>query len=281
MNRAPIAEGHVLGIDVGWSEARRSSAVCRLTWDRQRISWQVCRFRARDNDRCEAIQDAADGRELLAVAIDGPLRRGFEPIGRYRSAERILSRGELAKRIGKPGQSNSPNGRKLNEQANLAAKAVKRLCRIRQAGHDERIDERAVVEAFPTSFLGVMVRCPSGLSGGARSDRYFSHLDGRQRPDRTLGGLVAGLLGARAWQEPVHALTNHDDRAAFVCAVTALCVACGEYTAVGDGEDGWIVLPPRRAFEEWARKAVLANVRREKGEPHPRGTVRLAPGGHL
>ena len=165
MNQAPIAEGHVLGIDVGWSEKRRSSAVCRLTWDRKRIGWKVCRFRARDDDRCEAVRDVAGTRELLAVAIDGPLRRGFETIGRYRSAERILSRGELAKRIGKPGQSSSGNGRKLNEQANLAAKAVKRLCRIRQASHDERIDERVVVEAFPTSFLGVMVRCPEGLSG--------------------------------------------------------------------------------------------------------------------
>ena len=258
---------------MGWSGGRRSSAVCRLTWDRKRIAWKVSRFRARDDDRCAAIRDVAGTRGLLAVAIDGPLRRGFEPIGRYRSAERILSRGELAKRIGKPGQSNSPNGRKLNEQANLAATAVKRLCRIRQADHDERIDEQAVVEAFPTTFLGVMVRCPAGLSGGARSDHYFSHLDGHARADRTLGGLVAGLVGVREWREPIHALTNHDDRAAFVCAITALCMACGEYTAVGDGDDGWIVLPPRRAFEEWAWKAIVANERLEQGEPLPRASV--------
>ncbi len=273
VGRSPIAEGHVLGIDVGWSEERRSSAVCRLSWSRERIAWQVRRFRARDRDRCDAIHDAAGSAELLAVAVDGPLRRGFEPIGRYRSAERILSRGELAKRIGKPGQSSSPNGRKLNRQANLAAHAVKRLCRIGPAGHGERIDARAVVEAFPTTFLGVMVRCPEGLSGGARSDRYFSHLDGRGRLDRTLAELVESLLGAKAWEAPVHALTNHDDRAAFVCAVTALCIVCGDYTAVGDREDGWIVLPPRRAFEEWAWEAVLANERREQGEPQPRACV--------
>ena len=205
------------------------------------------------------------------------MRRGFELIGRYRSAERILSRGELAKRIGKPGQSNTPNGRKLNEQANLAAKAVKCLCEIRRAGHDERIDKQAVVEAFPTSFLGVMVRCPEGLSGGARSDHYFSYLDGHEGPDRTLAGFVARLLGAREWQQPVHALTNHDDRAAFVCAVTALCVACGEYTAVGDCEDGWIVLPPRWAFEDWAWEAVLANECLERREPCPRANVQPTP----
>ena len=219
----------------------------------------MCRFRARDNDRRQAIRAVAGSRECLAVAIDGPLRRGFEPIGRYRSAERILSRGKLAKRIGKPGQSNSPNGRELNTQANLAAKTVKRLCRMRRAGHDERIDERAVVEAFPTSFLGVMVRTPESLSGGARSDGYFSHLDGRERAGRTLADLVERLVGAKEWREPIHSLTNHDDRASFVCAVTALCVAYGEYAAVGDREDGWIVLPPRWAFEEWAWEALLAN----------------------
>lgn len=278
MNRIRIAEGHVLGIDVGWSEERSSSAVCRLSWDRESIAWRVCRFRAKDDDRREALRDVAGTGELLAVAIDGPLRKGFEPIGRYRSAERILSRGELAKRIGKPGQSSSPNGGKLNMQANLAAKVVKRLCRIRHASHDEWVDERAVVEAFPTSFLGVMVQRPEGLSGGARSDRYFSHLDGHKGSDRTLADFVECLVGAKEWQEPVQSLTNHDDRAAFVCAMTALCVACGEYTAVGDIEDGWIILPPRRAFAEWAWNAVLANERREKGEPPPRASVKWSSG---
>ncbi len=190
-------------------------------------------------------------------------------IGRYRSAERILSRGELAKRIRKPRQSSSPNGKELNKQANLAAKTVKRLCRVRPASHDERVDEHAIVEAFPTSFLGVLVRRPAALSGGKRSDRYLSHLDGHERPNRTLAELVEDLLGAKEWKEPVHSLTNHDDRAAFVCAITALCVACGEYTAVGDCKDGWIILPPRWAFEEWAWKAVLANESREKDMPHP------------
>ncbi|MDE0364791.1 MAG: hypothetical protein OXP09_04385 [Gammaproteobacteria bacterium] len=279
MKRARISEGKVLGIDVGWSEERKSSAVCRLSWNRESIAWKVRRFRANDDDRSEAIREVAGTSELLAVAVDGPLSSGFDTIGRYRSAERILSRGELAKRIGKPGQANSGNGRKLNKQANLAAKTVKRLCRIRQASHDERIDKRAVVEAFPTSFLGVMVRCPAGLSGGARSDHYFSHLVGHETPDRTLAEFVGCLLGSKDWEEPVHSLTNHDDRAAFVCALTALCIACAEYTAVGDCEDGWIVLPPRWAFEEWAWKAVEANESLEKGESRPRASVQQTPAG--
>jgi hypothetical protein len=46
-------------------------------------------------------------------------------------------------------------------------------------------------------------------------------------------------------------VTNHDDRAALICALTALCVAAGDFTAVGDA-DGWIVPPPRRFVQDWA-----------------------------
>ena len=273
MHPVPIAEGNVLGIDVGWSKEQRSSAVCRLSWNKDRITWKVCRFCADDDDRCKTIRDVAGTNKLLAVAIDGPLRRNFDLIGHYRSAERVLSRGDLSKRIGKPGQSSSPNGKKLNKQANRSAKVVKQLCQVQNAIHDKPIDQQAVVEAFPTSFLGVMVRCPDRLSTGKRSDRYFVHLDGHNSPDRDLTQLVEGLLGPKKWEKRIHSLTNHDDRAASVCAITALCIACGDYTAVGDCVDGWIILPPKRAFDDWAWKAILANEKREKGEGYPQASL--------
>ena len=37
---------------------------------------------------------------------------------------------------------------------------------------------------------------------------------------------------------PFEDVTNHDDRAALICALTALCVAAGDYTAVGDTDGG-------------------------------------------
>ena len=54
------------------------------------------------------------------------------------------------------------------------------------------------------------------------------------------------------------ALTDHDERAAFVCALTALCVAANDYTAVGD-HDGWIILPPYPLLQPWAREDLEAN----------------------
>jgi hypothetical protein len=56
----------------------------------------------------------------------------------------------------------------------------------------------------------------------------------------------------------------HDDRAAHVCALTALCVAARDYTAVGD-EDGWIILPPSSFVQGWAMDALRANAAGERG----------------
>ncbi|MDE0442316.1 MAG: hypothetical protein OXL38_09380 [Gammaproteobacteria bacterium] len=142
MTELSIAEGSVLGIDVGWSNTRESSAVCRLFWNEETIGWEVRRFCANADDRREAICNVARKAKLLAVAIDGPLKPSFDRIKHYRSAERILSRGDLL-RIGKPGQSSSPNGQRLNEQANLSAKVVKDRCQIEDARHMECIDAKA------------------------------------------------------------------------------------------------------------------------------------------
>jgi predicted RNase H-like nuclease len=59
-------------------------------------------------------------------------------------------------------------------------------------------------------------------------------------------------------------LTNHDDRAALICALTALSVAADDFTAVGDA-DGWIVLPPRPFVRSWARADLEANAREMPG----------------
>lgn len=249
------ARGSVLGIDVGWSEERNSSAVCRISWSREEIKWEIQRFRAIDSDREETIKRVVEDRMLLAVAIDGPLRPGFLEVDRYRGAERLLSRGELRKQIGKPGQSSSPNGKKLNAQANKSAIALKQHCRVRKANHKVRIDKCAIVEAFPTTFLGVLLKRPTLLNrpkNKARSDIYFAHLSKHKQLDR----FVENLLGGRRWSQNIDKIKNHDDRAAFICALTALCVAAGNFTAVGDDRDGWIILPPQWAFTKWARKAI-------------------------
>lgn len=247
------AEGAALGLDVGCSEQRRSSAVCRLDWDATTIRWTIRRFRARPDERAEAVATLAD-RPLRAAAFDGPLRRGLDEIGAYRRAERLLTLG-FQPRIGKPGQSNSPVGRLLNTHANLCARAVLATGFVAPASHAQAIDDHAIVEAFPSAWLGMLIAEPEALAAtrANRSDRFYRHLAQAGVLDAVLAHILPGRT-APAFD----AVTDHDERAALVCALTALGVAAGDYAAVGDAQ-GWIVLPSPALIQPWAHAQLAAN----------------------
>jgi hypothetical protein len=265
------SHGTVLGIDVGCSAQRRSSAVCRLDWDARKVTWRVDRFRAIEPERSFAIAAMAGDVRLACAAFDGPLRRGFGAIGRYRTAERMLTR-RLGRRIGKPGASSAPVGVLLNAHANACASVVLRHCDLAFAAHATPIDDKAVVEAFPSSFLGVLIDEPSMLAARRRnrSDLFFLHGCERRTFDRLIDRL---LPGRRLASDPVM-LTDHDERAAFVCALTALCVAADDYTAVGD-DDGWIILPPYGLVQPWATHDLEANAK--ENDPGSRPTIYRSP----
>jgi hypothetical protein len=63
--------------------------------------------------------------------------------------------------------------------------------------------------------------------------------------------LISDLLPNRRLVDIFEAVTNHDDRAAVVCALTSLCVVAGRYSSVGDRQ-GWIILPPWNFIQPWA-----------------------------
>jgi hypothetical protein len=83
------SRGSVLGVDVGWSTSRRSSAVCRLDWDETSIGWSIARFSALEPERAHTIASVAGDAPLLAAAFDGPLRQGLDVIGKYRAADDV------------------------------------------------------------------------------------------------------------------------------------------------------------------------------------------------
>lgn len=247
------AKGAVGGVDIGWSEKRRSSAASQLSWDDKEIAWRIERFRATDTDR-KAVFESVFTQHLLAAALDGPLTTGLMPVTRYRFAERMLTAG-FQPWIGKPGQSNSPNGKKLNEYANRAAVALIAMRALAESKHAHNVHSLAVVEAFPTSFLGLLLHQPHGVRSRRKkhSDSFFEIL----AENGTLASLLTRLLPKRSIPD-ICQIKNHDDRAAFVCAVTALCVAANCYTAVGD-HDGWIILPPLSLIQPWALPVFEAN----------------------
>jgi hypothetical protein len=244
---------------VGFSPIRRSSAACRLNWSAEHIGWKTERFRAVPADQESSIATVAGSGLLEAAAFDGPLRKGLDVIGSYRVADRMLTR-RLGSRIGKPGQTNAPVGKQLNAAANDLARIVLRRCQLGPTRHATGIDSRAIVEAFPNSFLGVMLEDPSLVPARRkdRSDTFFAHLAARG----TLQRLLDYLLPGRTLSLSLESVRNHDDRAALVCAMTALAVAAGDFTAVGDS-NGWIVLPPRVFVQAWAWTELEINARAE------------------
>lgn len=272
---AGSTEGSVIGIDVGCSPTRRSSAICRLDWSASAISWAIARFRAVEPERECAIASLAGGRRIAAAAFDGPLRRGFDLIGKYRAAERMLTR-RLRPLIGKPGQSNSPVGMLLNRHANDCVRLVVARSDVQPASHQTPIDDKALVEAFPSSFLGMLIEDPASLAArrADRSDTFFKHL----AQAGALRTLVEHCLPGRQVADDPNCIVNHDERAAFVCALSALCVARGDFVAVGD-DDGWIILPPRRFIQPAQWLLLSANAAAEKNETlHIAGFGKIATG---
>lgn len=232
---------------------RRSSAVCLLAWTAQRFCWSIRRFRAVPEERDAVISETIGERALLAAAFDGPFRGALDEIGVYRTAERVLTLRAFRERIGKPGQSSTPVGRALNNATNDCVRSVLRH-HLAPASHAGAVHRLSVAEAFPSSFMGVMLDGPDWpvVRRGDRSDVYFEQLAAQGR----LQQLVAQLLPGRCGTQGFDAVRNHDDRAGLICAMTALGVAAGRYVAVGD-EQGWIILPPATAMAPWAREALM------------------------
>lgn len=267
--------GTALGIDVGWSENKKTTGVCLLDWDTTTVQLRCRRLPARPEQMRKEFDTLLKGRQVTAAAIDGPLRGTFDEIGRYRVAEQMLTIG-FQSRIGKPGQASSGNGKQLNRAANAVASMLLDLDIVGPAAHRAQICQRAIVEAFPTSFLGVLLPDGCRPPHGSRSDAYFDHLIGPDSPapprptTNHLLELLQRLFPARTVAARLGEITDHEERAAVVCAVTAACVAVRHYVAVGDPTDGYIILPPvadggRAGMSPWAWDLLQKN--RPVGRP--------------
>jgi hypothetical protein len=169
----------------------------------------------------------------------------------------------LQVRIGKPGQSSSPVGKLLNSHASACTKIILETGMLRDAAHDHAIHKSGVVEAFPSSFLGVLIAEPETLSvnRGSRSDKFYCYL----AQSGGLLKLLQRLLPGRSLATSFEMVTHHDERAAVVCALTALCVTAGDYTVVGDYVDGWIVLPAPSPIRPWAWNMLSENAKHSGG----------------
>lgn len=265
--------GSVLGIDVGYSARRKTTGFCGLAWDARTVRWQCENAGVDERDRHDTLRRVlrADRRQLRAVAIDGPLLPRLHSTPRYRCAERLLSRGAFSRR-GKPGPTNGGSGPDLHAHATRLANFVLRQCRVSPAAHVPAIHERALVEAFPNLFLGVLCD-ESDYPAEPRRHRKWTDTLYNWRPGdpvvpRKLRSLLESLLPRRAVDGDFR-IADHEKVASFVCALTALCVAANRFVAVGSDRDGYIVLPPRDLWglgtppsTRWAERELRINLAR-------------------
>ena len=269
------SSGQVLGIDVGWSEQTDTTGACLLTWSESEVSFDVHHLPTDFDARQKKLRALVGGNEFDAVALDGPLRPGLDQINEYRLAELLLTRRFSNAGFGKPGQSNSPNGIMLNEHANQFAESVIAAKCVKRSEHAAAINDYAVVEAFPTTFLAVMLDEGRRPSSKAKSDIFYEWLLGPDAPARHMPDenrfeqLIDRLLPGRTLRSLTGDVTDHEHRAAVVCALTALCIAKNNYVAVGDSRNGYIILPANAEVsiagtQPWAMSMIRDNAKEAK-----------------
>ena len=262
----------LLGVDVGFSKSRASTG----------IAWYA-------SGRFEAAAVKSDKEARLAclpsrfyadvAALDGPLvpqRSGGSP-DRLRYAERFLSRGTFQHRC-KPGFSHFGTGLELRKASHIAAFQVRNV--VKENGCLAMpfcAGTHSIVEAFPNAFLGVLLdddvfaKGPK-LKRGKKFDWLYEHaIENRALYSvmTHIGFCPPGLLAAVVREQ------HHEKRAAYVCLATAACVAADKFTSIGDKDGGWIVLPPRALWADWARNAFDKSERALAAETSTRN--RLSP----
>jgi predicted nuclease with RNAse H fold len=239
----------LLGIDVGFSERRKTTGIVSYTFGRRTYPHCVGSL---PQDRAEVLLD----RPLYdAIAIDGPIvPTTIDSEQLIRRCERLLSKGLFGKRC-KPGFSHFGTGLKLRKAATTIASEM--------PGYRRHVSA-PVIEAFPNAFLGVMLDDKTyaafeTIPRGKKSDIFFTEASRGRTFDRLFECLGWDDLILR---EQIRAIArettriSHEHRAALVCVLTAACALSGQAAYVGDEIGGSICLPPLCLWAGWARAAL-------------------------
>jgi len=174
-----------------------------------------------------------------------------------------------------------PSSQKLHQHATTLA----RLCLLlEEEGYwrlgpnplPDPVHLKCLLEVFPNAFLSVLLPDAAFVELGPlrrkASDRFWEVAMRECYFERLLNLLVPGVKHEQQFAD----VTDHDHRAALVCALSAMTVCLGPYVACGDPVDGDIVLPPREAWgmgencAPWAWEALERNL----------AMVRANGGGH-
>jgi predicted nuclease with RNAse H fold len=245
-----------LGVDVGFSLTRKTTG---LAW-RIGEKVEVCLAGSSWASRQSALPK---GVQFSIVALDAPVvvnDRGILP----RACEAVFYRRPFWNRC-RPGLSHHGRGLDLRR---AGRDAVLQFSSVLMSGQSISGPKPSlpVVEAFPNTFLGVLVPERDyhviGRAGSqSKSDWLY---------DRTIEcGALDRVLQRLGWNEPetldrLKSEKNHDKRAALVCLLTAGLAHAGDSTVVGDVAGGWFWLPPKTLWEPWALEGLEEAITRSR-----------------
>ena len=216
-----------LGIDVGYSKTRRSTGLCLLTITPSTIRWQCLNTGSDESQRLQDLRNLVPRHtRLLGVGVDGPLTPGLRVVPHYRSSDALLTRGVFARR-GKPGATSAPSGQRLHLHATLLAKLTLQLQEeghftLAQSTHPNPVHPSRILEVFPNAFLAVLL--PDAAFADLRPKRNDSDLfwDASMHQSSNLRRLLQSLAPDRQLCEHLESVTDHDHRAALLCALAVL-----------------------------------------------------------
>lgn len=243
----------LIGLDIGFSATRPTTGVARLSG-----STLICR---RATSAWESRAKVLGDHVAQVTAIDGPLLRRLD--SPKRACESIFSRGAFSHRC-KPAFSHV-HGTGLRFRS-AGRETAARLAKL-TSGHDlaatfPRVrPDSNLVEAFPNAFLGVMLsddafRAMPALRRGKKFDWLYDQCRDILAFRRLLD--VIGHENLPHVRDTMEANSDHEERAALVCILTAAGVASGRYVAVGNEQGGYFFLPSWECWEQWARQEIDA-----------------------
>lgn len=250
----------ILGIDVGQSYTAPTTGICRAG-PVFALGTAYADYASRSAAAKISLADRLD-----MLALDGPLPRDLSADCDVRACEKVLLWGAFQKRC-KPGESGGragPRGQALRRAACDTARQFQSLTKGDSPARFPRVlEQRTIVEAFPNAYLAVLLD-ESAFSVERSDDHDKSDLYYEAACSTgSLTTIAADLsFGRRAFTS----VRDHDERAALVCALTALGVVHNSYVAVGAPATGWIFLPTWSRWKDWARRQLIENRRRWKKE---------------
>jgi hypothetical protein len=243
----------LIGLDIGFSLVRRTSAIARmsgtsLTLGRATSSWE---------SRLELI---GAGFTSQVTAMDGPLLR--VPHTEKRACEKIFSMGLFQRRC-KPGFSHIRGTGSMfreagwvsaNQFANVTP-GLKLSCEFPRIWAGSNL-----VEAFPNAFLGVSI--PNSRFNNMqnlRRGQKFDWLYDQCLEVQAFTNIIEAIGSEELWAilKTIQTNRDHEERASLVCLLISAAVATGQYTAVGDKQGGYFFLPPWNSWAEWAQEELL------------------------